>query len=116
MSVPRLSQRVAIVTGGATGIGAATARRLAEEGARVLVADLDASGAADNVDQIRAAGGTAESLHADVGTEDGVRQMVDEAIRYWGRLDIVVNNAYGVAGMQRTESALVSEANWDRGM
>lgn len=116
MPVPRLNDRVAIVTGGATGIGGATARRLAEEGARVLVVDMDADGAAANVDQIRAAGGTAEALHADVGTEDGVRQMVDTAVGQWGRLNIVVNNAYGVAGMQRTESALVNEADWDRGM
>src|SRR5579864_3578513 len=116
MPMSRLTDRVAIVTGGATGIGGATARRLAEEGARVLVVDMDAAGAAANVDQIRAAGGTAEALDADVGTEDGVRQMVDAALGHWGRLNIVVNNAYGVAGMQRTESALVSEADWDRGM
>jgi NAD(P)-dependent dehydrogenase (short-subunit alcohol dehydrogenase family) len=116
MPMPRLNERVAIVTGGASGIGGATARRLAEEGARVLVVDVDGDGAAANVEQIRAAGGTAEALHADVGTEDGVRQMVDKAVGQWGRLNVVVNNAYGVAGMQRTESALVSERDWDRGM
>jgi NAD(P)-dependent dehydrogenase (short-subunit alcohol dehydrogenase family) len=114
--MPRLNDQVAIVTGGATGIGGATARRLAEEGARVLVVDLDADGVAANADQIRKAGGTAEALHADVGTEDGVRRMVEKAVGQWGRLNIVVNNAYGVAGMQRTESALVSEQDWDRGM
>jgi NAD(P)-dependent dehydrogenase (short-subunit alcohol dehydrogenase family) len=114
--MPRLNDQVAIVTGGATGIGGATARRLAEEGARVLVVDLDADGVAANADQIRKAGGTAEALLADVGTEDGVRRMVEKAVGQWGRLNIVVNNAYGVAGMQRTESALVSEQDWDRGM
>ena len=66
--MPRLAGQVAVVTGGAMGIGGATARRLAEEGARVLIADVEEQAAVDNVHTIRQAGGTAESLLVDVGT------------------------------------------------
>jgi NAD(P)-dependent dehydrogenase (short-subunit alcohol dehydrogenase family) len=112
----RLANRVAIVTGGAQGIGGATARRVAEEGARVLVADVDAEGALRNVETIRASGGTAEALHCDVGTEAGVRKMVDTAVANWGRLDIVVNNAYAGVGAARADAIAVTEEAWDRAM
>ncbi|MDQ6673438.1 MAG: SDR family NAD(P)-dependent oxidoreductase, partial [Chloroflexota bacterium] len=92
--MPRFADQVAIVTGGAMGIGGATARRLAEDGARVLVADVEDQAAASNVQRIRDAGGTAESMLADTGTVEGVRGMVERAVDLWGRLDIVVNNAY----------------------
>ena len=69
----RLADQVAIVTGGARGIGGATARRFAEEGARVLVVDFDGDEAVRNVERIRAAGGQAEPLTADVGTLEGCR-------------------------------------------
>jgi NAD(P)-dependent dehydrogenase (short-subunit alcohol dehydrogenase family) len=111
----RLAERVAIVTGAATGIGGATARRLAEEGARVLVVDVDAEGAQANASTIRAAGGTAEGFESDVGTEAGVAAIVERAVSLWGRLDIIVNNAYAVGQIHRAESANVSEADWDRG-
>jgi len=112
----RLTDRVAIVTGGALGIGGATARRLAEEGAKVLVVDVDADAAGRNVDAIKALGGIAEALHSDVGTEDGVRAMVDRAVSQWNQLDIVVNNAYaGVVG-PRVDAIGVTEESWDRSM
>lgn len=115
--MPRLTDRVAIVTGSATGIGGATARRLAKEGARVLVVDLDATGAAANAEAIRAAGGTATAHQADVGSEAGVQGMIEKAVAEWGRLDIMVNNAYAVdGGSARVASANVTEATWDRGM
>ena len=112
----RLTDRVAIVTGGALGIGGATARRLAEEGAKVLVVDVDADAAGRNVDAIRALGGIAEALHSDVGTEDGVRAMVDRAVSQWNQLDIVVNNAYAGVGGPRVAAIGVTEESWDRSM
>lgn len=113
----RLADQVAIVTGGAQGIGGATARRLAEEGARVLIADIDGNTAEKNAETIRNAGGTAAVFVADVGKHDDIRLMVDEAVRLWGKLNILVNNAYSPSGADTNGSALdVSEDAWDRGL
>src|SRR5687768_17434284 len=110
----RLKDRVAIVTGSAQGIGGATARRMADEGACVLVVDMDADGARDNAERIRASGGTAEHFTADAGTEAGVRETIDQAVERFGRLHIVVNNAY--SGPPRKPLDELEEADWDRGM
>ncbi|HEX2514993.1 MAG TPA: SDR family oxidoreductase [Chloroflexota bacterium] len=113
----RLQDRVAIVTGGAQGIGGATARRLAQEGARVLVLDVDAPGAEANVRRIREAGGTAEHLEGDVGRSADLRAMVEGAVDRWGRLDVVVNNAYRVqSGGAGGGAEAVSEEGWDEGL
>ncbi|HZW29186.1 MAG TPA: SDR family oxidoreductase [Isosphaeraceae bacterium] len=113
----RLAGQVAIVTGGAQGIGGATARRLAEEGASVLIADIDDAAAERNVQTIRAAGGTAAAVHADVGRHADIRAMVDEAVRRWGKLTILVNNAYSPIGENQDGSAVeVSEEGWDRAL
>jgi NAD(P)-dependent dehydrogenase (short-subunit alcohol dehydrogenase family) len=113
----RLVDRVAIVTGGAQGIGGATARRLAEEGARVLIADVDGDEAERNRDRIRQAGGQAESIAADVGQPAEIRGFVERAESLWGRIDILVNNAYGGRGEGVQGSALeVTEEGWERGM
>jgi NAD(P)-dependent dehydrogenase (short-subunit alcohol dehydrogenase family) len=115
VSQQRLSDRVAIVTGAALGIGGATARRCAEEGASVLVVDVDADEGQRNVDRIRANNGVAEFFQADVGSLEGVQGMVDAAVRHWGKLNILVNNAY--AGVQASGNAeTVDEQTWDRGM
>jgi NAD(P)-dependent dehydrogenase (short-subunit alcohol dehydrogenase family) len=109
-----LQDRVAIVTGGAKGIGGATARRLAEEGARVLIADVDLEVAGQNAARIRADGGVAEILRADVTVRQDLEAMVADATRRWGRLDILVNNA--VAPYEQGGAEQVSEAGWDAGM
>src|SRR5437868_15420596 len=110
----RLVDQVAIVTGGATGIGGATARRFAEEGARVLVVDFDAQEGQRNVDRIRAADGVAELFVADVGSVDGVQGMVESAVSRWGKLNIVVNNAY--SGGSRSDALSLDEQTWDRAL
>jgi NAD(P)-dependent dehydrogenase (short-subunit alcohol dehydrogenase family) len=110
----RLSKRVAVVTGGAQGIGGATARRLAEEGARVLVVDTDADGARQNVERIRGSGGDAHDFVADIGTQSGVRETIEQAVQRFGELHIVVNNAY--SGPPRKPLQELEEADWDRGM
>jgi NAD(P)-dependent dehydrogenase (short-subunit alcohol dehydrogenase family) len=113
----RLQQHVAIVTGGAQGIGGATARRLAEEGASVLIADIDGEAAERNASVIRETGGVAAMLVADVARGDDIRAMVREAVGRFGKLTILVNNAYNVTGIDERGSAVeVSEAAWDHGL
>ena len=91
---PRFQDRGAVVTGGATGIGGAIAERLAAEGASVLIADIDAEGAQERAARIRANGGVAAARATNVGEIDQVRAMIQAAVDRWGRLDIIVNNAY----------------------
>ena len=113
----RLDGQAAIVTGGAQGIGGSCARRLAEEGAKVLIADIDAATSEANVETIRRQGGTAESIRADLGRHDDIKAMIDRATQLWGRLDILVNNAYSPAHGGGEGSALeVTEEAWDVGM
>ncbi|WP_172292292.1 SDR family NAD(P)-dependent oxidoreductase [Pseudoruegeria sp. HB172150] len=87
----------AIVTGAASGIGAAIARELAAGGAKVLVADLHEGPAEDMCKEIRDAGGTAEPFAVDVSKPEQVEAMVAKAVDLWGGLDMAVNNA-GIGG------------------
>jgi 3-oxoacyl-[acyl-carrier protein] reductase len=89
----RLEGRVALITGAARGIGAATARRLAGEGARVTLVDLDEQGCRQVAAEIMESGSEALPLVCDVADGGAVRQMVDTAAAHFGRLDILVNNA-----------------------
>ncbi|MFN8513861.1 MAG: SDR family oxidoreductase [Thermomicrobiales bacterium] len=113
--MPRLAGQVAIVTGGGQGIGGATARRLAEDGASILIADIDGDAAETNMGTIRAAGGDAEMIVADVSKHDDIRAMVDTAVGRWGKLNILVNNAYRGQGMKGS-AVEVEEDAWDRGL
>ncbi|MFI6059866.1 SDR family NAD(P)-dependent oxidoreductase [Streptomyces sp. NPDC051286] len=83
-----------LITGAGQGIGAATARRLASEGARVLVTDLDGDRAEHTAAAIRKTGATAEALPCDVGDRTAVEAAVARAVEAFGTLDVLVNNAY----------------------
>jgi meso-butanediol dehydrogenase/(S,S)-butanediol dehydrogenase/diacetyl reductase len=89
----RLKNKVALITGSGSGIGEATAKRMAAEGAAVVVVDLNEEGAVRVTDEIRRAGGTAETMRANVGNPTEVEQMVKFAVDKFGRLDILHNNA-----------------------
>ena len=89
----RLKDRVAIVTGGASGIGAASAAAMAREGARVLVVDLNEAGAKKTVEQIEKAGGQAVAARADVTRAADNQGIVEQAVTRWGRLDVFYANA-----------------------
>jgi NAD(P)-dependent dehydrogenase (short-subunit alcohol dehydrogenase family) len=115
----RFEGQVAVITGGALGIGGATARKLAADGAKVFIADIDDAAAAANVERIKNAGGTAAASHVDVSINEDIARMINEAVDLYGRLDILVQNAFGVmAGESQIHgSALTVEENeWDYGI
>ena len=89
----RLAGRAAIITGGAAGIGRATAELFAEEGARVVVADLDENSGDETVSVIEGKGGEAIFVATDVSREDDAQRLCEQALRVFGRVDILVNNA-----------------------
>ena len=88
-----LEGRVALVTGAARGIGAATALALAEAGARVALVDRDAEGIEKTADAIGRAGSDALAIPADVTDAPAIERAVDAVVAEWGRLDVLVNNA-----------------------
>ncbi len=110
----RLQDRVVIVTGGANGIGRAYVRRLAEEGARVVVADLDEAGARAAADAHGAAEGRALAVQVDVAERESVQRMARATVDAFGRIDVLVNNAglYATLPSKPTEELTVEE--WDR--
>ncbi len=114
--MPRLQDQVAIVTGGAQGLGGAIARGIAAEGASVLIADIDLEGSRRNVRRIQAAGNTALALRTDVSRREDLQAAVERAVREWGRLDILVNNAFDVSTAGTGGAVQVSEEDWDAGM
>jgi 3-oxoacyl-[acyl-carrier protein] reductase len=91
--VDRFADRAVVVTGAGSGFGEATAKRFADEGARVLVADINAEGASRVAEEIRAAGGVAEAVTADVSAETEVAAMIASARDAFGGVDVLVNNA-----------------------
>ncbi|WP_313822141.1 SDR family NAD(P)-dependent oxidoreductase [Citricoccus sp.] len=92
-----LTDKVLLITGGASGIGRATVRRCAEKGATVVVADLNLAGAQSVADEVAAAGGTAHAVDVDVSDFAAVERAVQSAVDAFGRLDGIFNNA-GIAG------------------
>jgi NAD(P)-dependent dehydrogenase (short-subunit alcohol dehydrogenase family) len=103
---------VAIVTGAGSGIGRASAERLATEGASVVVADVDAEGGQETVERIESEGGEATFVEADVSDKAAVEAMVEETVETYGRLDVAHNNAGIELGYAPT--ADVSLEDWQQ--
>lgn len=107
----RLDGKVALITGAATGIGQAAARRFAAEGAKVVVADRNAPEGQKTVALIGEAGGEATYVDTDVSNTAQVQNMVETAIKTYGKLDVLVNNA-GIL-IRTSKLHEVSEMEWD---
>ena len=109
-----LEGKVAIVTGGAKGLGRAFCEGFAREGARVLaVTRKDIQGLEETVRRVRALGGEAEHLQIDVTSKAGTDKMAKYAIDRFGRIDILVNNAAFYYGVERKGFDEISEEEWD---
>lgn len=107
----RLKDKVAIVTGSARGIGLRTAQRFAEEGAAVVICDLDEAAVNEAVEEIKAAGGKAIGATVNVTKRDQVDAVVQKALDTFGKLDCLVNNA----GITADNTLLkMDESEWDR--
>lgn len=109
----QLSDRVALITGGSSGLGRGIAAVMAQRGASVAVADIDAAGADETAAAIAADGGDARAYTVDVTDQDTLGALAAQAIADFGRIDILVNAA-GVIGAPGFESAVSSRAeDWD---
>ncbi|ASS69263.1 MULTISPECIES: SDR family NAD(P)-dependent oxidoreductase [unclassified Paenibacillus] len=109
----RLAGKITLITGAGSGIGRCTAMRFAQEGATVIVADLNAAEGEAAADEIRAAGGKAAAYPCDVTDSDSVRELVGAALRDHRRIDVLFNNA-GISGVGALHE--VEPDAWDRVM
>ena len=107
----QLANRTAIITGAGSGIGRATARRFAAEGARVVVADINDAAGMETVAAIEDEGGTARFVHTDVTATAEVEAMTSQTVDAYGGVDILVNNAYFCDG---DDILAVDEELWNR--
>ena len=107
----RLQGKTALISGAANGMGAAEARIFADEGAKVIVADVDDTGAKSVVQDIKDAGGTAMAVHLDVSDAASWEKAIDEGQKAFGNINVLVNNA-GIAFLKPVQDT--SEEEWDK--
>ena len=110
MNQGRLKDRVALITGGARGIGKAAARKMAQEGASVVLLDILPKEAAQTAEELKAMGGKALGIKADVTCKEEVVKAVEQTLTHFGRVDILVNNA-GIVKPALLEDVL--DGDWE---
>ena len=112
----RLEGKVAIVTGGGRGLGKTYCLRMADEGAKIVVADILDQESQQTAEEILANGGEAVAVKVDVSSEEDTQRMVSEAIRAFDKIDILVNNAGMLLGLTRKSFIEIPIDEWDRVM
>jgi NAD(P)-dependent dehydrogenase (short-subunit alcohol dehydrogenase family) len=110
----KLEKKVALITGGAQGIGRAAAFRFAGEGAAVVIVDINEASGNRTADEVRSSGGTCDFLHCDVSLANDVRTVVEETYRRHGALHVIYNNASVFLPGADGRITEVSEETWDR--
>jgi 3-oxoacyl-[acyl-carrier protein] reductase len=109
----RLKEKVAVVTGGAGGLGKTFCQAMAREGARVVVADILKEEAAETARQIIEAGGTASAIRVDISSEADTVKMAEKVFDTYGRIDILVNNAAMLYGLGRRPFYEIPAEEWN---
>ena len=115
----RFNNKVAVVTGGALGIGGSIARKFSYEGAKVIIADINEEAALSNKKRIIDNGGECKVIVVDVSKKQDIKQMIRFSINHFDRVDYLIQNAFGVANSDPSFSGSameVSEKAWDKGM
>ena len=115
----RFKNKVAVVTGGALGIGGEISRKFASEGARVIIADFNEEAALSNKERIIDNGGECEVVVVDVSKKKDIKHMVDFSINHFERIDYLIQNAFGVSNSDPNLSGSamdITEKAWDKGM
>ena len=110
--MPRLEGKVALITGAGTGIGRATAQLMAGEGAKVVVAELNAAAGEQTAQLIHQAGGIAIAIPTDVTDPDSIKAAVDKAVQHYGALHVLHNNAGGSTNVDNTVVDAPIEEFW----
>ncbi|UYO06547.1 SDR family NAD(P)-dependent oxidoreductase [Paenibacillus sp. PSB04] len=110
----RVEGKVALVTGGASGIGLSSARLLAKEGAKVVIADFNVEGAQQAAAEINAQGGEAYGLFLDAGDESSIREAVEFTVKHFGTITVLFNNV-GLTNLQKDLDVVNMDLmEWDR--
>jgi 3-oxoacyl-[acyl-carrier protein] reductase len=111
---PVLENQVAIITGAGRGLGKAFALRYAEEGAKLLLPDINLERSENTAKEIRAKGGEAVAMLTDISDEKATQRMAAEVIRLYGRVDILLNNAAWIEGVEFKSYDALTVEEWDR--
>jgi len=111
----KLEGRVVVITGSASGIGRASAKEFAKEGAQVVVADIKLAGAQETVKQIETAGGVALAVKTDVAVAESVQALVEQTLHFFGRINVLFNNA-AIQVNKTVEDTTVEEWNREIGI